>query len=668
LERPNWTAKRPQIGRHPVDMAAVPPTDPEAARSNVVLITSSPDCVAIHPWQSKAGLGSLSARTSNPLQYSTGPRSDRWAFSTTASEASRADRHTAEQVERWRDNKQLHSANDSSRHSPNARRTEFRNPCDGSSSPTARKMSPDGPNWVQAPATPITARKEKFCLLEDVEESYKQSPYPGHVYHGHQNKTAHVDFVHAGYPSSGSLPTRGKKTHIYHEGTGTVFNSSIPSMRSPDWFKQSFEQSCEHHEDKGQQVTQHGTARKPQWQRNPAVDEETGKVLSNSIVSGQSPNFMKSPFESNKDFFIKQGIAQNLKKREPDTARAAGKEQNVAVQQGTNRQGRKTQIVQETGRICNQTIVSVESPNFFKGPFENNKAFFMDQGIVEKMKSLQDLKGSHNHSAGYDVTKQVNGKRVNIASPETGKVYATHMVSVGEVPEVMKRNYENHKDHYEKIGQKPTGKAHDERSWDYAGTDSQFVHRHKTKTTCIVAEESGKVHAKNIVSPESPSWMKEPFENNREHFVQAASEGKHPVQKLGPSAQKDLQRRLDYTCGKSVGPRQIHISHTASGDRCLGEKYCISNGAPDWFKSPVLNGFGQPTQSTDDVDPYAFQAGLRDPQGHDKAWGTSRRSTSSSGFRRPQRSKSTSKAIKSRPQKGTGKMRRSSSSAATSKA
>mmetsp|Transcript_95584 Transcript_95584/g.205097 ORF Transcript_95584/g.205097 Transcript_95584/m.205097 type:complete len:398 (-) Transcript_95584:116-1309(-) len=112
------------------------------------------------------------------------------------------------------------------------------------------------------------------------------------------------------------------------------------------------------------------------------VLEETGRLANHSIVSERSPDWMKSPFESNRPYFDRLGVSQRLKS--PRSGEAAGIE-SVAQHVQDSQRRRNHVLHADTGQINNQTIVSVLSPSWMKSPFESNREYFEEKGVAQKL-------------------------------------------------------------------------------------------------------------------------------------------------------------------------------------------------------------------------------------------------------------------------------------------
>lgn len=97
------------------------------------------------------------------------------------------------------------------------------------------------------------------------------------------------------------------------------------------------------------------------------VDQLTGKVANSSIVSPESPQWMKEPFENNCQYFQNKGVAQKLRALSAeelrDTGFIAGRPVPVRARQVHK------QITNEAGRV--------------QSPFESNRTYFENAGIAQ---------------------------------------------------------------------------------------------------------------------------------------------------------------------------------------------------------------------------------------------------------------------------------------------
>merc|ERR1711879_771553 len=62
----------------------------------------------------------------------------------------------------------------------------------------------------------------------------------------------------------------------------------------------------------------------------------------------------------------------------------------------------------------------------------------------------------------------------------------------------------------------------------------------------------------------------------------------------------EMKRRLEFSAGKTPTKRH-HIINVVTGEKTMGEKYCLSAESPEWMKSPIRNGQKKPTASDFDM-------------------------------------------------------------------
>eukprot|EP00435_Cladocopium_sp_Y103_P048035 s761_g14.t1 len=95
--------------------------------------------------------------------------------------------------------------------------------------------------------------------------------------------------------------------------------------------------------------------------------QDTGRIQNKTIVSVESPDWMKSFFESNRAYFEKQGVAQKLKKAGPPGESPAG------VPSSAREKGKKPgtkMTCDETGILFSQTVGSANSPDWMDNPWK----------------------------------------------------------------------------------------------------------------------------------------------------------------------------------------------------------------------------------------------------------------------------------------------------------
>ncbi|CAE7330171.1 unnamed protein product, partial [Symbiodinium pilosum] len=177
---------------------------------------------------------------------------------------------------------------------------------------------------------------------------------------------------------------RNKAGGYVHPSTGCV---NYSSQQSPDF---PFDSGLEHRQAFEETArSQPNSARKTYFddgkisagdklkdrksKKGTVIDAGTGKVANYSIVSVESPHWMKQPFESNRTFFEKQGVAQKLRSmssQEHENHFVAGRRVPERPKQVFK------QVKNEEGKIQNLSIVSVGAPQWMKSPFESNRPYF----------------------------------------------------------------------------------------------------------------------------------------------------------------------------------------------------------------------------------------------------------------------------------------------------
>eukprot|EP00434_Breviolum_minutum_P006490 symbB.v1.2.005730.t1/scaffold337.1/size226155/6 len=110
------------------------------------------------------------------------------------------------------------------------------------------------------------------------------------------------------------------------------------------------------------------------------VDQTTGKVANNSIVSHESPSWMKEPFENNRGYFNNKGVSKMM---QPPLEEL--RETEFIAGRKVPERPRKVhkQITNEAGRVQNLSIVSRTAPEWMKSPFESNRNYFENAGIAQ---------------------------------------------------------------------------------------------------------------------------------------------------------------------------------------------------------------------------------------------------------------------------------------------
>lgn len=289
------------------------------------------------------------------------------------------------------------------------------------------------------------------------------------------------------------------------------------------------------------------------------TNDNTGKVSNQTIVSQASPEFFKSPFESNRKFFYSQGAIQKLGKGSAPLA--AGQ---VEFDECNVRQKRHDITCPATGRVHNQSVVSKGSPEWFKNSFKSNSEYFNTLGIVQNLRSPEEAQEYQRQAGLHGVPsypKEKALKKMGMVHPVTGRCYNRSIVSVG-VPAFMKGPYESNRQYFDSVGMtqalvNPPDQA-----------DGNLALGNRTQH---VNPETGKVYNAQIVSAKSPHWMKQPFENNRAYF-----EKKGLVEKLHIPDLENLRYRPEKRTKEVWELRKCATSRTNK----------VSEEAPEWMTSP----------------------------------------------------------------------------------
>lgn len=262
----------------------------------------------------------------------------------------------------------------------------------------------------------------------------------------------------AGYATCEKLDyddVRGKRTNIVNPDTGKLANKTIVSVETPTWFKSAFESNRQLFEQQGidqklgggtprGEVAAGGYVRKGTTPKKGAVKiEDTGVIRNQTIVSTRAPAWFKSAFESNRDYFESQGVAQQLKAPPRGTGETAAGFADEPVRM------KRTNITDpDTGKLINASIVSAGAPTWFKNAFENNREYFEQKGVAEQLKKPQA--GAQTNAAGHGKSSP-RMKKSNIADPTTGKIYNKTIISK-DAPEHFKTAFENNRPYFEKQG------------------------------------------------------------------------------------------------------------------------------------------------------------------------------------------------------------------------
>eukprot|EP00931_Biecheleriopsis_adriatica_P094701 TRINITY_DN68329_c0_g1_i1.p1 TRINITY_DN68329_c0_g1~~TRINITY_DN68329_c0_g1_i1.p1 ORF type:complete len:238 (-),score=40.42 TRINITY_DN68329_c0_g1_i1:15-728(-) len=128
---------------------------------------------------------------------------------------------------------------------------------------------------------------------------------------------------------------------------------------------------------------QYSTTHRERQKRTNIVCPDTGKLRNKTIISVESPDWMKSSFESNRAYFEKQGIQQQIKKEEGHAYAGRAAPRKLICTKRYNI------VNKHTGVIQNKTIVSPAAPDWFKSAFESNRPYFEAKGIQQKLKGRQ---------------------------------------------------------------------------------------------------------------------------------------------------------------------------------------------------------------------------------------------------------------------------------------
>lgn len=349
--------------------------------------------------------------------------------------------------------------------------------------------------------------------------------------------------------------------------------------------------------------------------------QDTGRIQNKTIVSTESPDWMKSFFENNRAYFEKQGVAQKLKKQGPPGESPAG------VPSSAREKGKKpgTQMTcDETGILFSQTMGSANSPDWMDNPWKPPAAAHTPRRVGQRAgidrhtanptpraKSANEMQhllvsdsvppwmksstvveamakgcgsarrtGEQDDSRAAGVTTErfwdesSRNKGGNMIHPATGRV----LHKAHQSDDFPLDSGRNHRAAFEEtMRQRPQSAR--AQGPHYAGDRSKEF-RDKAKGA-VVDQLTGKVANSSIVSPESPQWMKEPFENNRQYF-----QNKGVAQKLRALSAEEL-RDTGFIAGRPVPvrARQVHKQITNEAGR-VQNMSIVSRTAPDWMKSP----------------------------------------------------------------------------------
>jgi len=278
-------------------------------------------------------------------------------------------------------------------------------------------VSPGGPTFMSSPFLSNRSHLEEGGVIPSM-QGYDTSPNDD-------------GFAAIGKPSAAFHAEPRRRSNIVEDGTGHVFNTSALSPYSPDWMQgQEAEGGRPPHFGKlGPHViptvetllgnvgpeahhpsfARKGSAREPRpgdWSRKKTQirDDETGQLRNQSMVSRSAPDFMKSPFESQRPYFEHRGIDQKLRPRtaKPQASVHEGHRAGLAYaegadhvwgQQGEGTPGKNKKMNvrhEETGELHGNTLVSARAPKFMHSPFEADRANLEAQ---DKVQAPRDMKG-----------------------------------------------------------------------------------------------------------------------------------------------------------------------------------------------------------------------------------------------------------------------------------
>jgi len=248
--------------------------------------------------------------------------------------------------------------------------------------------------------------------------------------------------------------------------------SNNVSGQGPDWMKSPFDNNRRFFEEQGPPPSKPDDGkpsaggesdffgRPKAVKRSGHVHSETGKVLNRSIVSTRAPDFFKSPFESNREYFEKE-MADQV--QDFDVTRGMEDRQNKATRKDkpagvhsewrrgnwlsdSQNHGKSQNTVQASGRVCNSSVISVAAPAFMKSPFESNRAHFEEQGVVQKLKP-----GAKSKMEGAIDGSGVTKGGINRRCEETGCIW-NHSITSREAPHFMKSPFESNRAFFEERG------------------------------------------------------------------------------------------------------------------------------------------------------------------------------------------------------------------------
>eukprot|EP00928_Gymnodinium_smaydae_P080279 TRINITY_DN64007_c0_g1_i1.p1 TRINITY_DN64007_c0_g1~~TRINITY_DN64007_c0_g1_i1.p1 ORF type:complete len:465 (-),score=63.67 TRINITY_DN64007_c0_g1_i1:56-1450(-) len=361
------------------------------------------------------------------------------------------------------------------------------------------------------------------------------------------------------------------KRIVLEDGQGMA---SRVSKTSPVWF---------HHPDKRAGLQASGEVPglerlTKRWKKPQVVCEETGIVRNAAIVSVNSPDFMKAPFESNRDFFEQQGVAQRahtLKSRHPE--RAAGKpiheDAEAAVRGGIRPKGLETAV----------TAVTKDAPDHFYTAYARNEEALSSKHLYGR--PVKEPFGKEGATAGaFDKERKVHSKQIVLKCPDSGKNRSVHHRNYEQAPDFMNAPYWSNVDKYHSRGFGADGSPRD---FAHAGRDAGLQER--GKNVAYVDDYTGKVYNKNIQSPEAPTWAKSAFESNRAYFEANQDKLKiGRVQELCENHDTIVGKRAAMTASFHDGHSKRHVfPNTRTGELEHGFGHYVSRDAPKFMTRSV---------------------------------------------------------------------------------
>eukprot|EP00928_Gymnodinium_smaydae_P087836 TRINITY_DN72029_c0_g1_i1.p1 TRINITY_DN72029_c0_g1~~TRINITY_DN72029_c0_g1_i1.p1 ORF type:complete len:464 (-),score=36.42 TRINITY_DN72029_c0_g1_i1:595-1986(-) len=279
---------------------------------------------------------------------------------------------------------------------------------------------------------------------------------------------------------------------------GRYMERSTQSVNSPAWTH-----SPRINASKTEKVAMDG-APSPLWKRKPIVTEYN-KIQVPNIVSVGSPEFMKSPFETNRKYFDEMGVSQKkLTVVGPENKhRSAGVYYHPAKH---DQRGKRGIIVQDTGRTYAKTLTSVDAPAEMRGPFDNHRAHFADKPHL-----LGETTAPTN-AAGLDCYyRGADSKKIHIRLTEDDRLISTWGFATDRCPTFMESPMMNNQEHYSKQGL--INDLEHARRKEVAGVATHRIPL-SARPVYVANAETGKVYHKNFPSKAAPEWMKSQFSEN----------------------------------------------------------------------------------------------------------------------------------------------------------